>query len=352
MPTKSKTPKPTALGRFASDIQPERTEWIWENRIAVGCVTVLAGDPGAGKSQIIAALAATVTRGGDWPWGEGSAPKGDVVMLVDEADMAKTIWPLLKAANADLAHVRVVGDHGDPNYKRINLFDVKDRESVGDEIERTKRPKLLIIDPISAFVDSRVNNGSAARELLAEMTRGAKHYDIAVVLVVHLTKSGGRNALSMIAGSAAIAAAARAIYLATKGEPGSKWNILACVKNNLAQQNVALQYRIKREKVDGEIVTSRVAWNKNTLHMTADEALAKAKVNGAKPTRAVDELLKGLLADGKRAASEILAKGKQSGFTQKQLRTAAKHLGVQHTNTGGPETKKWFWELPPTTKSI
>jgi putative DNA primase/helicase len=209
----------------------------------------------------------------------------------------------------------------------------------------------LIIDPISAFVDSRVNNGSTARELLAEMTRGAKYYGIAVVLVVHLTKSGGRNALSMIAGSAAIAAAARAIYLATKGEPGSKWNILACVKNNLAQHNVALQYRIKREKVDGEIVTSRVAWNMNTLDMTADQALAKVRGNGSKAApRPVEELLKGLLADGKRAASEILARGEQSGFTPKQLRTAAKHLGVQHTNTGGPDTKKWFWELPAPAK--
>jgi hypothetical protein len=156
----------------------------------------------------------------------------------------------------------------------------------------------------------------------------------------------------MIAGSSAIAAAARAIYLATYGEPSSKRQILACVKNNLAPRNVALQYRIKHETVDGEIATSRVAWNKTTLQMTADEALAKSRVNSSKPTQppAVDELVKGLLADGKRAASEIFAKGEHSGFTPKQLGGAAKRLAVVRTNTGYGPSKKWFWELPAPAK--
>jgi putative DNA primase/helicase len=350
MPKKSKKAKPkqAPLWKLASEVMPEKTDWVWENRIAKGCVTVIAGDPGVGKSQIAATLAATVTRGGNWPCGEGSAPEGDVVMLIEEDDMAKRIMPLLMAADANLARVRLVGNHGNPNYKRINLFDAKDRYRVGREIARAKNPQLLIIDPISAFVDSAANNVSAAREVFAELTRGAKYYDIAIVLICHLTKSGARNALSMIAGSSAIAAAARAIFLATNGEPASKRQILACVKNNLAPPNIALQYRIKRETVEGEIATSRVAWNKNTLQMTADEALAKAKVNGAKPTqpRPVEELLKGLLADGKRAVSEVFSKGKQSGFSPKQLRTAAKSLGVQPKPTGGGATRKWFWEMP------
>jgi putative DNA primase/helicase len=350
--SKKAKPKQAPLGKLASEVMPEKTDWVWENRIAKGCVTVIAGDPGVGKSQIAATLAATVTRGGNWPCGEGSAPEGDVVMLIGEDDMAKRIKPLLMAADANVARVRLVGDHGNPNYKRINLFDAKSRYGVGDEIACLKNPQLLIIDPIGAFVDAGVNNANAAREVFAELTRGAKHYDIAIVLICHLTKSGARNALSMIAGSSAIAAAARAIYLATNGEPGSKWKILACVKNNLAPPNIALQYRIKRARVEGGITTSRVAWNKNTLQMTADEALAKARVNGSKPTqqRPVDELVKGLLADGKRAANEIFVKGEHSGFTPRQLGAAAKRLAVMKTNTGYGPSKKWFWELPAPAK--
>jgi predicted ATP-dependent serine protease len=356
MPKKSKKAKrkQAPLGRLASAIKPKKTDWVWEGRIAKGRVTVIAGDPGIGKSQIAAKLAATVSRGGKWPCGEGSAPEGDVVMLIGEDDLDTRIRPLLMAANANLNRVRLIGDHDDQNDTPINLFDEKDSDRIGDAIARTKNPQLVIIDPIIAFADSRVNNGTAARQLLAKFTRAAKHYNIAIVLICHLTKSGGRNALAMIAGSSAIGAAARAVYLATDGEPGSKWQVLACAKTNVGPLNMALQYRIKRERVEGRIATSRVAWNKNTLQITADEALARARINGAKPKqpRPVEELLKGLLADGKRAASEILVKGEQSGYTPKQLRTAARNLGVQHTNTGGPTTKKWFWELPPAPKSI
>jgi putative DNA primase/helicase len=347
MPKKSKP-----LAKVASTIKSKKTNWVWEGRIAKGRVTVIAGDPGIGKSQIAAKIAATVSRGGKWPCGEGSAPEGDVLMLISEDDHAERSRPLLVAANANLRRVHVIGDYDDQNGKPINLFDETDRERIGDEIARTRNPQLIIIDPITAFSDSRINNGTAVRQLLAELTRGAKYYDIAVVLICHLTKSGGRNALAMIANASAIGAAARAVYLVTDGEPGSKWCVLACVKTNVGPLNIALQYRIKRERVEGGIATSRVAWNKTTLQMTADEALARAKVNGVKrpPPRPVDEFLKGLLSDGKRAVSEIVAKGQASGLTKKQLDTAAKHLAVVKTNTGYGSSKKFFWELPATAK--
>jgi putative DNA primase/helicase len=172
-------------------------------------------------------------------------------------------------------------------------------------------------------------------------------------LICHLTKGGGKNALSMVAGSSAIAAAARAVYLVTRDEPDSKWRILACAKNNLAPDNVALRYRIEPKDLARGVATTRIVWDEHTLQLTADGALAKARVNGSKPAqpRAVDELLKGLMADGKRAASDIFEKGKGSGFTERQLRAAAKRLAVLKSNTGYGPSKKWFWELPPPKSS-
>ncbi len=274
-------------------------------------------------------------------------------MLVGEDDLAERTMPLLLAANANLARIHLIGDHGEPNYKPINLLDDEDLKRLGREVNRTENPKLLVIDPIGAFVNSRVNNASAARQLLAKLTRGAKISGIAIVLICHVTKSGGKNALSMIAGSSAIAAAARAVYLVLRGAPGSKWQILACAKNNLGVDNIALRYCIKAEEVAGGVATTRIVWNKYPVQMTADEALAKSKVNGAKPTqpRAVDELLKGLLANGKRATAKIFEKGEESGFTPRQLRTAAARLQVVVTNTGFGATKRWFWEAPRVRKS-
>jgi putative DNA primase/helicase len=344
MPTKSKP-----LAKVASSIKAEKTDWVWDGRIAKGRVTVIAGDPGIGKSQIAVTLAAKVSTGGKWPNGEGSAPEGDVVMLIGEDDLATRIKPLLVAANANVKRVHLIGNDG-VDHKPINLFDAEDLDTIAEALARAKTPQLLIIDPITAFADSRLNNGTAARQLLAELTRGAKSWGIAVVLICHLTKNRGGNALSMIANSSAIGAFPRAVFLVLR-EPDSKWRIFACAKIDSGKYNIALRYCIKEEVAEG-VATTRIVWHKEPLRMTADQALAKVKVNGAKPThpRPVEELVKGLLADGKRATREVFAKGKQSGFSEKQLRTAAKHLGVQCTNTGAARTKKWFWELPPAPK--
>lgn len=39
-----------------SDVQPELIEWIWDGRIPRGCLTVLDGDPGLGKSTLVCEL--------------------------------------------------------------------------------------------------------------------------------------------------------------------------------------------------------------------------------------------------------------------------------------------------------
>jgi putative DNA primase/helicase len=344
------TGKSKPLGITASDIKPEKTVWIWKDLIAEGCVTVVAGYPGTAKSQIAGMLAAKVSKGGTWPCGGGSAPEGDVVMLISEDDLGKTILPRLRAANANLERVHFFGQHDDPDHEPIDLSNPEDFDRIGLFIEKQRRTKLLIVDPASAFFGHAANNMGSARKLVTQLNHWANHWGIGIVLVCHLTRSGGKKALSMIGGSSAIPAVARAVYMAMDGKPGSKYRLLACVKNNLARGNITLRYRIETKRAAG-LETTRIMWHPKRLQMTADEALAKVRGNGSKAApRPVEELLKGLLANGKRAVSEVVAKGKASGFTKKRLDTAAKHLAVVKTNTGYGQSKKWFWELPAPVK--
>ena len=44
-------------------IAPRPVEWLWEKYIPAGCVTILEGDPGVGKTMVLADLAARVSRG-------------------------------------------------------------------------------------------------------------------------------------------------------------------------------------------------------------------------------------------------------------------------------------------------
>ena len=47
----------------AADVTPVAVDWIWDGRIARGKITIIAGAPDVGKSQIGAYIAARITNG-------------------------------------------------------------------------------------------------------------------------------------------------------------------------------------------------------------------------------------------------------------------------------------------------
>ncbi len=51
------------------DFEGRRSTWLWPGRIARGKITLLAGDPGLGKSLVALDIAARLSRGAPWPDG-------------------------------------------------------------------------------------------------------------------------------------------------------------------------------------------------------------------------------------------------------------------------------------------
>jgi putative DNA primase/helicase len=71
-----------------SDVRARRLEWLWPERIPLGKLTLLAGDPGLGKSFLSLDIASRVTTGRAWPDdSRAKAAPGSVVLL-----SPKTIW--------------------------------------------------------------------------------------------------------------------------------------------------------------------------------------------------------------------------------------------------------------------
>jgi len=107
---------PELITRCAADVRPEPVEWLWPGRVALGKLTLIAGEAGLGKSQVSIAMAAAVTTGGEWPCRERRAPQGNVVILSAEDGAADTVVPRLMAAGADRHCVHLVsavrGDDG------------------------------------------------------------------------------------------------------------------------------------------------------------------------------------------------------------------------------------------------
>ena len=88
------------MARRLSQIKRHPIRWLWPSRFARGKVSLVAGDPGLGKSQLMAHIAAVVTTGGTWPVDASSCDSGSVVFLSAEDDPGDTMGPRLAAAGA------------------------------------------------------------------------------------------------------------------------------------------------------------------------------------------------------------------------------------------------------------
>ena len=79
--------------RKMSDIKPKPINWLWKDYIAKGTFTLITGEPELGKSQITLSMASIVTTGGNWPVSGEKCEEGNVIILSDEDNPAKTIHP-------------------------------------------------------------------------------------------------------------------------------------------------------------------------------------------------------------------------------------------------------------------
>ena len=99
----------SAITTRLSEVTPQRIEWLWPGRFALGKLTLLSGDPGLGKSFVTLDMAARISNGVPWPDSPTVPnPRGSVVLLSAEDDLADTIRPRLDAAGADVERITAI----------------------------------------------------------------------------------------------------------------------------------------------------------------------------------------------------------------------------------------------------
>jgi hypothetical protein len=343
--------------RCAADIQPERVEFLWPGRFAIGKQSLIAGEAGLGKSQITISMAATVTTGGQWPCGEGCAPRGSVILLCAEDAAGDTIVPRLIAAGADRTKVHIITAVRDDNGRGRRAFNLQtDLRHLEAEIKKIGDVNFVVIDPISSYlgkVDSHVN--SAVRGVLEPVSEVASRLRVAIVSVTHPPKGAGTTAINRFVGSIGFVAVSRAAFMVTRDPEDADRRLLLPVKNNLALPGKGLAFRLEQRIVGDpgtDIVASAVAWESSPVDITADAALQAADANAsgnASPITEAVEFLKEFLATGSVPQSEVKAAAEGNGLSWATVRRAKKRLGIQATKDG--MGGGWLWGLPKVLNS-
>jgi putative DNA primase/helicase len=208
-----------------ADVRPTSIEWLWKDRIAIGKVSVLAGEGGRGKSTILCDLTARTTTGSSWPDGAAATPTGGVIILAAEDDVEDTLAPKLLAAGADLERIFVIRSVRDEKQRRRGFNLQADLERLEAEIRRRGNIRLIIIDPVSSYlgpVDSHKN--AEVRAVLEPLGEMAARLRVAIICNNHFTKSGG-NANNRVIGSVAFVNQARAAFIVTPDGKGPDPNV-------------------------------------------------------------------------------------------------------------------------------
>ncbi len=242
------------------------TRWLWPGRIALDSLCVIAGDPGLGKSVLTLDIAAHASRGAPWPDERGFAPVTSVLLMSAEDDFVNTIRPRLVAAGADLSRVIALKGivEGRENAPSRMLDISQDLEALQDSIEAVPPPRLLVIDPISAYLGAVSENANAeVRSLLRPLAEMAASTETAIVLVSHLRKAKG-SSLYRIIGSIAFAAVARsALVVQRVKDVGKQERRLVPVKCNLEVTRTALRFRVEKHP---DYPQPQIVWGAEESH--------------------------------------------------------------------------------------
>ena len=346
------------ISRRLSDIESKPVRWLWPGRIARGKVSMIAGHPGLGKSQVTAALAAVVTTGGRWPVDRLPCQRGSVVLLNAEDDAADTIRPRLEAAGADLTRCEmfdaVVDGYGPDGAPLTRGFNLKaDLRTLDQMLQERGDVALVVIDPITAYlsgVETHVN--ADVRAVLSPLGELAAKREVAIVCISHLNKAGGGkgtpgDALLRVSGSLAFVAASRAAYVVVRDPDDHDRRLFLSAKNNLGKDDTGLAFTVQSHALSSGIETSRVVWEPELVAISADEAMAPQDEEDRTMTDdAVDFLSSALLA-GRALARDIKRRAGESGITDKALRNARTRLGVVVTREGFGADTKSYWSLGP-----
>ena len=319
-----------------NDVIERQPSFLWQDRIVLGGLTVLDGDPGSGKSRITYDIAARVSAGRAMPFCDSRSEPSGVVLFQAEDSLGCDVLPSLRAAGANLDRVIAYDRSSAPLTFPADIGVINNAVT---EVNAT----FLVIDPISSFLGVSMNQDQSVRKALAPLADLADRRNIAIVMVRHLTKSGRGNALYRGAGSIAIIGAARS-GLVVGDDPtcdAKHRHVLAISKANRSSSAGSIAYRtvLNRDRSIG------VQWLGESS-CSADEIIVSTQKHVRSAFKEAIEILKEVLSEEPLPAKEVIKLATDAGVAKRTLDRAKAQLDVTSRKIGGGPNAAWLWELP------
>lgn len=318
--------EPNQIYKTFDKFEEKETKWLFYPYIPLGSITILAGDPGCGKSHISVALASIISNGNKFPFeNEDTSPRkpSTVIMQNGEDGIEDVIKPRLTKAGANHENIGIIVE----DDEIFTLNDLKKLELVLEY----KNPKLIIFDPIQRYMGN-VNPNSLIEctNMLKGVNKLAQKYSCAILLVMHLNK-GNNKGIYRLNGSVGLPGAARSVLMIEElAESNDK--ALIHIKSNLAKKGDAIIFEITdngvlfKEQVSPHLLNI----NKGNENKMSQKDIAK-------------EFIKEMLSNGAVESQVVL----DTALNERQISKATLERAKSELKNvkSFQQDGKWFWKF-------
>lgn len=219
----------------ANDIPYEPPRWAFAPYFQRGKGTLIQGDNGSGKTAFMMGVIAHISTGKPLLGMEISTP-GDVLILSVEDDLP-VLRGRLEANGADLARCHFITDAAGYTFNSPEI----------EAAIRTVNAKLILFDPLQAFLGARVDMSQAneTRPELAKLFAMCDRNDCACAIISHMGKArGDKSPVNRSLGSVDIPAAMRSILELADDPMVDGGKVMVHVKCSNAPRGPSIAYRI------------------------------------------------------------------------------------------------------------
>ncbi len=337
----------TPVVKPISEYETQEINWLWYPYMPKGGITILDGDPGVGKTYLSLALVAHLSSGQPLPGEvEVKEEKQDtslrkpekVLYMTAEDDPGLTLRPRLELMKANLPNVLIcegtLANDGN-TVEPLDLSTTEGVETLAALCEKYK-PTLIVIDPFVAFIGrTDMNKANEVRPTMTTLNLLSRKYDVAVLLIRHLTKGARERIIYRGMGTIDLIAAARSSLLVAPDPDNPEIRIMFHQKHNLSRQGASLGYTITDQGFQwvGEVNISPI----DALKPETVEA------RGGRSKNEAQEWLEEFLSQYPQGISSrgVLEAARNNGFSESTIRRAKKELGVIVKKKG----LIWLWKL-------
>jgi hypothetical protein len=314
-----------------SGIAPKKIEWIWKGRIPLGMLTLVAGDPGLGKSFLSTWICSRLSTGGGFPDNDAPAIAGGIIYLSAEDSASYAIRPRADANGADASKIYILED---------SSLDISiDLKRIAAKVDEDPSIRLVIIDPLNSFLgQADYFKDTSVRAILAPLCRFLEEKNIAGFGIMHLNKKIDLGGIYRIGGSVAFAGVARSILAVTQHPEDETRRLLRSLKMNYSRKPPALAFSISDDL--------RLSFEDKPVHVDQNDALSQTACQDGVENSFAVEWLRERLADEGADIKQLIKDAAEVSISRRTLFYCRKKLGIVTHGSGFGKFKTSTWELP------